>query len=832
VRVMIVRDRNLRLTPTHCDEHQSMTISSNMGMTRRNFIVDSAALVAASRIPAGAKSAMQAMDGPPSATSPVSPKVLPLATPFSPADVRLLDGPFKISRDAEARYLLSLDVDRLLAPYLIESGLKQKAPQYPGWETEYLPGVALAFYLSGISNLAVSMEGWESNEFNARLSYILDELEACQHVTGGYLLGTRNGQAIFARVEKEGRFDGFAPWDGTGCAEPYYALEKIFSGLRDAYRIAGRSNSLQIEIRLGDWLSKHMSHLSDAQMADLMTVEFGGMNWVLSDLYSDTGDARFMMLSRRWQDGKVFDGPAAGRDDLAGEHANTQFPKFCGLAARYPLSGDPADLKTAAFFWESVVRHHSYATGGNSEHEHFDQPEALNDHLSQYTEENCNEYNMLRLTQLLFNIEPRPEYAEYMERTLFNHILSAQDVRDGRVCYFLPLKPGASRAPESLYDDFTCCVCSAMDSYSRNSGYIYSHGADRLYVNVFVASEMTWKQKGLILRQETKFPDEDSAVFKLSLRERARFSLNLRYPVWAHDGITVQVNGATQDIKGEPGDFVALDREWCDGDSVVFKAPLPLRYETLSDNHDCIALFAGPILLAGDLGPVANPELEDPGYIPLLVPDGKPVTEWLRSTGTPLTFTTAIAQPRDVVVQPFFRLRDSSYAVYWDRITPAGWKAHVKKVQELREHAQQLDARTVDKVQAGDLASETAHQLEVKGDSKSGCGMRGLEMHLSWRAGESFAYRMKVVRNQRMTIRCRYFSTRYEHGKGPGIQVHGVIISDGVPVSAGATQLDGMAVEYSVPPGLTREADTIQVVVSSTNGQRVGELRVLSLTSG
>lgn len=809
-----------------------MTINSNLGMTRRSFIVDSAALVAASRFSAGAKPAIQAVDGLPSAMSSVSPKVPPLATPFSPADVRLLDGPFKISRDAEARYLLSLDVDRLLAPYLIEAGVKQKAPPYPGWETDYLPGVALAFYLSGISNLAVSMEGWESNEFHRRLNYILDELEAYQHVTGGYLLGTRNGRTIFARVEKEGKFDGFAPWDGTGCAEPYYALEKIFSGLRDAYRIVGLSKALQIEIRLGDWLSQHMSHLSDAQMADLMTMEFGGMNWVLSDLYADTGDARYMALSHRWQDRRVFEGPAGGNDDLAGKHANTQFPKFSGLAARYPYSGDSADLKTAAFFWESIVRNHSYATGGNSEHEHFGQPDQLNQHLSQYTEENCNEYNMLRLTQLLFNIEPRPEYAEYMERALFNHILSAQDVRDGRVCYFLPLKPGASRAPESLYDDFTCCVCSAMDSYSKNSGYIYSHGADRLYVNLFVASEVTWKQKGLILRQETKFPDEDSAVLKLSLRQRARFSLNLRYPIWAHDGITVQVNGVTRNIKAAPGDFVAIEREWGDGDNVVFKAPLSLHYEVLPDNRDRVAMFAGPILLAGDLGPVADPALDDPGYIPLLVPDGKPVTEWLRSTGTRLTFTTAIAQPREVSVQPFFRLRDSSYAVYWDCVTPAGWEAHVHEVQELREQAQQLDARTVDKVQAGDLASETAHQLEVKGDSKSGRGMRGLEMHLSWRAGESFAYQMKVVRNQRMTIRCRYFSPRYEPGKGPAIQVHGVSISDGVPVSSEATQLDGMAVEYSVPPEFTKEVDTIQVAVSSTNGQRIGELRVLNLTNG
>jgi len=805
-----------------------MTTDSNTGITRRSFIVRSAALVAAAQPAASAKSRVNAIAGLPLAGErAVNPVVPAKAVPFSPADVRLLDGPFKLSRDAEARYLLSLNVDRLLAPYRIEAGLKLKAPQYPGWETISLPGVALGFYLSGISHLAANTEGWESNEFRRRLDYILDELETCQKATGGYLLGTRNGRAIFARVEKEGNFNGFDGWD-HGCAEPYYALEKIFSGLRDAYRIAGLPKALQIEIRLGDWLDEHMSHLNDAQMADLMTVEFGGMNWVLSDLYADTGDARYMALSRRWQDKKAFDGPAAGKDDLAGKHANTQFPKFSGLAARYPFSGDPADLKTAAFFWESVVRHHSYVTGGNSEAEHFGQPNQLNDHLSQYTEENCNEYNMLRLTQLLLNIEPKPEYAEYMERTLFNHILSAQDVHDGRVCYFLPLKSGASRAPESLYDDFSCCVCSGFDSYSRLSDYIYSLSAEGLYVKLFAASEVIWKEKGLVLRQETKFPDEDSASFRLTLRQPAWFSLYLRYPAWATDGITVQVNGAAQNVTAEPGEFFALDREWRDGDTVVFKAPLALRYETMPDNQNRVALFAGPILLAGDLGPVANPASEDPSYIPLLVPDGKPVSQWLQTTGAPLTFKTTVAQPREIVLQPFFRLQDCSYAVYWDRVTPAGWDAHVNDVKKLRVQAQQMEARTVDKVTVGDLASETAHQLEGEGNSITGRGNRGLAMHVSWRqarTGQSIAYRMKVPRDGPVTIRCHYFVVIYEDSD-LDIQVDGASIAH----EKGPVFLDEMAVEYPVPPEITKGKDEIRVVIRATDGLRGGkiaELRIL-----
>lgn len=758
------------------------------------------------------------------------PVVSPKAAPFSPADVRLLDGPFKLSRDADVQYLLSLNVDRLLAPYLIEAGLEPKAMQYPGWETNTLPGVGLGFYLSGISHLAKSTE---NQEFVQRLNYILDQLEICQQATGGYLLGTRNGRAIFARVEKEGKFEGFAPW-GKGEATPYYALEKIFSGLRDAYRNAGMQKALQIEVKLGDWLDRHMSHLSDAQIADLMTVEFGGMNWVLSDLYADTGDARYLALSRRWQDNKVFAGPAAEKNDLVGKHANTQFPKFAGLAARYPFSGDSADLKTAAFFWESVTRHHSYVTGGNSVNEHFSPADNLNDHLSQHTAENCNSYNMLRLTQLLFNVEPKPEYASFMERTLFNHILAAQDVRDGRVCYFLPLASGASRAPHSLYNDFSCCVCSGFDSYSRNSSYIYSHSADGLYVNLFVASEVNWKDKGLVLRQETKFPDSDLVTFRLSLQQPKRFSLYLRYPAWATEGISVQVNGAAQKVAVAPGEFFALDREWRDGDTVVFQAPLALRYETMPDNQDRIALFAGPILLAGNLGPVVNPASEDPDYVPLLVPDGKPVSQWVQATGAALTFKTTVARPREVELQPFFRLHDCSYAVYWDRKTAAGWKAHLLEVEKQRDQARQLADRTVDKISVGDLASEKAHQF--KPDPKMSypdAGNKGLMMHLNWRIvlpGQTASYRVKSRPDKLISLQCRYLNNPYPNFEFD-IQVDGTTIAQ-VKIKDYFGGI--MTVEYPVPPELTKGKDEIEVVFRATNGKtsaKISELRVLKAST-
>jgi DUF1680 family protein len=757
----------------------------------------------------------------PHAATPVVPFQ---ASAFSPADVRLLDGPLLRSREVEAKYLLSLDLDRLLAPYRAGAGLTPKAPLYPGWETRALPGVGLAFYLSGMAQLSAATG---DPEYARRLHYILDELDTCQQAADGYLLGMRDGRSVFARVEKEGKFEGFSDWyQGTGT--PYYCLEKLFSGLRDAWRITGLTKALQIEVRLGDWLERHMARVSDAHLADLMTIEWGGMNWVLADLYADTGDTRYLAMSRRWHDALVMDGPAAGRDDLAGKHANTQFPKFSGLAARYPYSGDPADRKTAEFFWQTVVRHHSYVTGANSQAEHFTTPDSLNGTLTNTTAENCNVYNMLRLTQLLFNISPRAEYAEYMERALFNHILPAQDTTDGRVCYYLPLKSGASRAPEGLYDRFTCCVCSGFDSYARNATYIYSHSADTLYVNLFAASEVTWAAKGLTLRQETKFPDEDSAAFHLKLRQPARFTLRLRYPAWTAAGVKVSVNGAAQPITAAPGEYLSLEREWRDGDSVAFQAPFVLRSEAMADNPNRMALFVGPILLAGDLGPTVNPASEDPGFVPLLVPGDKPLRDWLQPTGAPLTFKTAVARPHEVVLQPFYRLPDRSYGVYWDKVDEAGWTAHLDSVKRMHEAARQLDARTIDRLDFSDAAAVQAHQVD---GGNSGQGDRGLLMHRAWRqarANQSFSVRMKIPPEKTATLLCRY-SPAYVSNVEAGIFIDDTQLAPQASSRESRLCPDMLEVEYPIPDRLLLGKSEVQIAFRSGSSptQRIYELRII-----
>jgi uncharacterized protein len=670
---------------------------------------------------------------------------------FNIGDVKLLDGPFKESQDAEAKYLLSLDKDRLLSPFLTESGLKPKVPAYPGWETRSLPGVALSFYLSGASRL-YKLTGNEI--YLKNLKYLLSGLSDCQTKNDGYLLGSRNGKEIFKKLETEGYYEEFSNW-GEGHGEPYYVLEKLFSGLIDAYRICNNQDALRIATNLADWLERHMSHISDSELQMIMDEEYGGMNWVLSDLYVITGNKKYLDMSKRWEDDHVTIPLKKGIDVLTGIHANTQFPKMSGLAARYPYTADSSDLKGATFFWDRVVRHRTYVTGGNSESEYFWPLDSLSNTLTPFTEENCNVYNMLKLTSLLYKIEPKAEYADFMERALFNHILSAQNPADGRVCYHLPLMPGAERYYRSLYEEFSCCVCSGLDSYTRHSEYIYAHTESDLYLNLFIASELTWKEKGISIRQETEFPFKDMTSLKFKCSNDTEMDLKIRNPFWLSGPMIISINGQVQNLTPSYGYF-SINRKWKDSDIIDIKLPMNLRYESMPDDKNKIAFFYGPVLLAGALEQKEATMLVKANQPPALIPCDLPFDQWLEPTGLPLEYKTKIAHPDQINIKPLFELKTDPYSVYWQKETEIEYAKRIILNEQRAEYLKKLEPATFDKVTVGDEESERKHALE--GNSTRDKGNSGILNDEMSRSAEpdGFSYNMEIPGDESVTLLCKF----------------------------------------------------------------------------
>ena len=435
---------------------------------------------------------------------------------------------------------------------------------------------------------------------------------------------------------------------------PIYTLHKLFAGLRDAYRLCDNAKALDVEKKFGGWLEKTFGGLNEEQMQKVLACEHGGINETLADLYADTGDERFLKLARRFHHRAILDPLAQGEDILPGKHANTQIPKLTGLAVRYELDGDLRDRAAADFFWDRVVYHHSYVNGGNSNLEHFGPPDQLNDRLSAGTTETCNVYNMLKLTTHVFGWNPSAKVADFYERALLNHIRATQHP-DGRVIYNLSLHPGHHKEYQSLYDAFTCCVGTGMENHVKYGEGIYFHDEAGLWVNLYIASELQWKARNVVLRQETQWPDADTSTFTLTCDKPQEFTLRLRHPHWAKDGIRISVNGEPQSVTTKPSSYAEIRRVWRSGDRVQISFPMSIRTESMPDNPKRIAFFYGPTLLAADLGPVDDPTAKNPDYVPVMVMGDKSLADAVKPLPSrSCAFkTSGIGKPRDVELVPF-----------------------------------------------------------------------------------------------------------------------------------------------------------------------------------
>ncbi|HET8783815.1 MAG TPA: glycoside hydrolase family 127 protein, partial [Pyrinomonadaceae bacterium] len=536
---------------------------------------------------------------PAQAQTAVRDRVQPGAHAFRLEDVRLLDGPFKHAMARDAEYLLHLEPDRLLSGFRKEAGLTPKAEVYGGWESMTIAGHSLGHYLSACALMFASTG---DARFRERVNYIVGELETCQRANGnGYVAAIPNGKKIFQEVSTGDI--RVKPFDLNGGWVPWYTLHKLFAGLLDVHRYVHNAKALTIAVNLADWADLTLAKLTEEQFQRMLDCEHGGMNEVLAELYARTGNEKYIRLSRRFHHKAVLEPLARREDRLQGLHANTQIPKLIGLARRYELTADATDKAAALFFWQRVVHRHSYVNGGNSDGERFGPPDKLSDRLSENMSETCNTYNMLKLTMHLFEWHPSAEYADYYERALYNHILASQNPDDGMVCYYVPLKTGSRKVYSKPFDDFWCCVGTGMENHAKYGEAIYFHDTDGVWVNLFIPSELTWREKGFTLRQETRYPEADKVSFAIKSRRPVNLALRLRYPAWADNGVMVKINGRPQTVDQNAGSFVEIRRLWKNGDRIELTIPMSLRLEMMPDNPRRVAVLYGPTVLAGELQP-------------------------------------------------------------------------------------------------------------------------------------------------------------------------------------------------------------------------------------
>ena len=688
------------------------------------------------------------------------------ARPFAPQDVALGEGPFRRAYETNREYLLdTVSADRLLAGFREEAKLPKKADRYRGWEGAEITGHSLGHYLTALSLLYAQETGDAKARAKERIDYIVEELAACQKANGdGYLHTCR--RAVYESIRNHTFTTG--GFDISKCWVPNYTLHKILAGLRDAYRIAGNRKALEVERGMADFYYGAVSGLDDAERQRLLVSEWGGLNEVFAQLSADARDEKYMRLATDWfNDRRVFDPLRRGEDRLDGLHANTQVPKVTGLATIYEMTGDERTHLAIDTFWDSVVNRRSFANGGHSDAEHFYNVALTPKKLGKDNSETCNINNMIRLTGRMFSWEPDSKRMDFVERALINQLLTQIGRRPGEFGYFLSQKPVAFKTWSTPTGAWWCCVGTGMENPVRYTEQVYYHDDGALWVNLYMASTLNWREKGVVVEQTTRFPEEDKVRFSVRTADRkpVRFALRLRRPYWCP--------GMRASIKGEPGKdgYVAIDREWRDGDSLELELPMSLRLEALPHSDGKFAAFMyGPMVLVG-VNPAKAGEkdlakerwdnhLASPGgteeNAKTIVSDGGDATaRVVREKGALRWRTNGLLKPDDLTLMPFHQVYEEHYTVYFPVMTSEEWRSEKEKLAAAEKLKAHMATLVTDTVEPGFQQSEVNHsyagEFSEVGDFKD-----RKYRHASGEKG-CIGYTMDVDAKVRMELVVTYF---------------------------------------------------------------------------
>jgi uncharacterized protein len=581
--------------------------------------------------------------------------------PFPMSQVRLGEGPFKQAMEADRQYLHSLPPDRLLHTFRINAGLPSSAQPLGGWEApdcELRGHYAGGHYLSACA-LMYASTGDETLKANGNI--VVAELAKCQDaLKSGYLSAfpvdffdrLRERQPVWA---------------------PFYTIHKIIAGNLDMYVYCGNEQALAVAEKMARWTASYTQSLSYEHTQRVLGTEFGGMGEVLSNLYAVTGKEHYLEVAQRFDKKQFFDPLANHRDELKGLHANTHIPQVIAAARYYELTGDRRYRDIVEYFWNEVVSERSYCTGGTSNHESWNtDPGKLAAELSTNTTEDCCAYNMMKLTRHLFGWSADARLMDYYERALFNHRLGTVNPEDGTMMYYLPLASGYWKTFGKPFDAFWCCTGTGSEEYAKLTDTIYFHDDDSLYVNLYIDSQLEWPEKGIRLRQETRFPEQQGTKLTISAKAPVQMGIHLRIPYWVSGG-SVKINGMPLSAFGSASSYLELNRTWKNGDTIELSLPMDLHIDSMPDDATIQAAMFGPLVLAGRFDPVTNemmygdyePKPTDPTKVADITADAGKPTGWIEADPKqPLTFHT-VGQAQSSTLVPLYKIINERYAVYW-----------------------------------------------------------------------------------------------------------------------------------------------------------------------
>ena len=716
-------------------------------------------------------------------------------------EVEILDSYEKNAFSLEVKYLKKLDADKLLRGFCDIACVESEAQKYGGWETSAIQGHTLGHYLTAVS------QGYKTSgdkELKAVADHIVDVLSLCQNSESGYLSAIP--ESHYLQLESGNTSGTWVPW---------YTMHKIMAGLINAYKFTENKKALEVASRLGDWVYSRTSQWDENTQNTVLNIEYGGMNDCLYELYKYTKNENHLSAAHSFDEMSLFEPLYNKEDILNGKHANTTIPKIIGALNRYTVSGEEYYLKVAQNFWDIVIDNHSYITGGNSEWEHFGEPDILDAERTNCNCETCNTYNMLKLTRELFRITGKKKYADYYENTFINAILSSQNPETGMTTYFQPMATGFFKVYSSETEHFWCCTGSGMENFSKLGDSIYYKDDEGLYVVRYTSSSVEFKEKGLKITQKADLPN---VTFKISGKGQA--DIVLRVPDWCADKTSIKINSAETEVKAEEG-FIRLSREWQDGDVIEYTIPMTVRAFSLQDNENAVAFKYGPWVLSANLGNndmltsttgvnVTVPLLDTSVSDIILIKEGS-IKKWLSSIeeklirrGDTLNFKLQ-GTDRDFTFSPHYMQHKNRYGIYF-RLADASTVIPENKADKYV---------AIDSFPVGNDQYEFSHNLKCESSNS------GNHMGLIFRDAAPdgyFSYDMKVDETGKNYLKVKYFSG--DVGRTFRILVDGKLLE---AVSVENKNPNGFYdAYYEIPEELTDGKDKITVTFEGSGSSYVG----------
>jgi DUF1680 family protein len=574
--------------------------------------------------------------------------------PFPMTHVKLLPGEVKTAAEINQRYLDSLATDRLLHSFRVTAGIASTATPYGGWEK---PDCELRGHFNGghyLSAVALAYASDGNDVLRRRGDTMVAELARCQKAHGnGYL--SAYPADLFQHLA-----EGKKVW------APFYTLHKIMAGLLDMYVHTGNEQALQTAEAMAGWVDGYFEGIGDEQRQRMLRTEYGGMNEVLANLYGLTRKQRYLDTARLFEQPIFLDPLAAHRDELKGLHVNTHVPKVIGAARMYELTGDRRYRGIAEYFLEDVLTERCYAIANTSDDEGWTTPPGtLKGTLNYSNAECCVAYNLMKLERHAFAWTGDARWMDAYERQLWSCRMGTQDAQ-GRKMYYMPMAAGGWKFVGSAENTFWCCTGTGAEEFAKFNDSIYSHDAESVWVNQFVASELAWPEKKFGLRQQTKFPAEQGTTLTVKLDAPQLRTIRVRIPAWVADGGAVKLNGRPLEAFGQAGSYLAIARLWHDGDKIEVSLPMKVWSESLLGDDSLTAQMYGPMVLAAVLGdgPKDGP-MKIGGYGTRAA--GMPPAE-----AAPVAAEMQVESASDLrfrsgatAVEPLYRIADQKYAVYW-----------------------------------------------------------------------------------------------------------------------------------------------------------------------